>query len=292
MHAALRTRTVIVLFSLAFGLVAGWAAPAASAASPAPAKGAKFPAGSYLAKIVERGKLIVGTKYDLPMFSYQDPKTGQLDGFDVDLAKEFSKALFGDPGKIEFKEVVSRTRIPMLQEGVVDIVVASMTITKERMQQIDFSDVYFECGNTILVADKSPIRKLDDLSGKTITATKGSTSGDSVGTWFPTAKILFFDTVADSFEALKIGRADAMIQDETIERAMMSKGPGFRLLPGRLTYEPYGAGIQKGHPEFVEFVNKAINDVRASGRWKEIWKKNLGGEAPEPPGKLDVSKLR
>lgn len=288
MHIAVRTRTIVVLFSLAFGLVAGLATPAASAA---PAKEVKFPAGSYMAKIVERGKLIVGTKYDVPMFSYQDPKTGQVEGFDVDLAKEFSKALFGGPGKIEFKEVVSRTRIPMLQEGMVDIVVASMTITKERLQQIDFSDVYFESGNTILVADKSPIKKLDDLHGKTITATKGSTSGARVGTWFPTAKILFFDTPADNFEALKTGRADAMIQDETIERGMMSKGPGFRLLPGRMTYEPYGVGIRKGHLEFVEFLNKVINDVKASGRWKEIWKKNLGGDAPEPPAKLDVSKL-
>jgi putative glutamine transport system substrate-binding protein len=288
MHGALRTRTAVVLFSLAFGLVGGWATPAVSAE---PAKEAKFPASSYMAKIMERGKLIVGTKYDVPMFSYLDPKTGQVEGFDVDFAKEFSKALFGDPGKIEFKEVVSRTRIPMLQEGMVDIVVASMTITKERMQQIDFSDVYFESGNTILVADKSPIQKLEDLRGKTITATKGSTSGARVGAWFPTAKILFFDTPADNFEALKTGRADAMIQDETIERGMMSKAPGFRLLPGRMTYEPYGVGIRKGHLEFVEFLNKVINDVKASGRWKEIWKRNLGGDAPEPPGKLDVSKL-
>lgn len=270
------------------------AKPAAPPAQPAkPAAGApSFPPDSSMAKIVQRGKLLVGTKFDVPLYGYLNPKTNQVEGFDPDVAREIAKALFGDPSKVEFKQATSQARIPMLKEGVVDVVLATMTITKQRMQEIDFSHVYYESGQSVLVPQNSPIQKPEDVAGKTIAMVKGGTGEINLRKMFPTAKPLLFDTHGDSFEAVRTGRADGMWSDETILLGMLSKSPGFRIVPGRFTYEPYGVGIQKGRSDLVAFVNTVISDMKKSSRWKEIWRQNIGGEPPEPPAdKPDMDKL-
>jgi putative glutamine transport system substrate-binding protein len=258
------------------------AKPAAAPAQPA-ASAPSFPPDSSMAKIVQRGKLLVGIKYDVPLYGYLNPKTNQVEGFDAEIGREIARALFGDPTKVEFRQATSQARIPMLKEGVVDVVLATMTITKDRMKEIDFSHVYYESGQTVLVPENSPIKKPEDVAGKTIAMVKGGTGELNLRKLFPTARPLLFDTHGDSFEAVRTGRADGMWSDETILRGLMTKAPGFRMVPGRYTYEPYGVGIQKGHPEFVAFVNKVITDIKKSSRWKEIWRQTIGGEPPDPP---------
>jgi putative glutamine transport system substrate-binding protein len=253
---------------------------------------AKFPPDSYAAKIVQRGKLVAGVKYDVPLYGYLNPKTGELEGFEVDIAREIARALFGEPNRVEFKQTVARTRIPMLQEGVVDLVIATMTQTKERMNEIDFSDMYYLAGQAVLVPDKSPIKRLDDLHGKILTAAKGGTSDKTAREMFPDAKMLLFDTQAECFEALG-SRADAYVSDDSILQGMQKKAPGFRLLPTKLSFEPYAIGYKKGHPEFVAFVNTVFAQMKANGKWKELYLKNIGGEAPEvPPAKPEAQWLR
>jgi putative glutamine transport system substrate-binding protein len=105
-----------------------------------------------MAKIQQRGQLIVGVKYDTPPFGSLNPINNQVEGFDPDLARELARALFGDETKVRFDEAVSRNRIPFLQEDKVDVILSTMTITDERKQEIDFSKPYYLAGQSILVS--------------------------------------------------------------------------------------------------------------------------------------------
>lgn len=242
-----------------------------------------FPPGSYGAKVLERGKVIIGVRYDIPLYGFMNPKTGAVEGFEIDMGKELARALFGDPTKVEFRQVVSRTRIPMLQEGVVDVVIANLTQTKKRMEEIDFSDMYNLAGMQALVAEGSPIKSLADLKTATIAVAKGGTGEQTMRVVYPEAKLLLLDSHGDSFQALVSRRATAFVADDTTLQGMQEKLKGFRVVPERITFEPHAMGVAKGRPEFVAFLNAFIRDLKASGKWKEFYRKNIGDAPKEPP---------
>lgn len=267
-RSALRLLVAIVAFS-------GF--PAWAQAKPT------FPPGSYGEKVLQRGKVIVGVRYDIPLYGFQNPKTGAVEGFEIDMAKELARALFGDPSKVEFRQVVSRTRIPMLQEGVIDVVIANLTQTKKRMEEIDFTDMYNLSGQQALVPEASPIRTPSDLSTATIAVAKGGTAEQTMREMFPQAKLLLLDSHGDSFQALVSRRANAFVADDTTLQGMQEKLKGFRVIPDRLTFEPHAMGVAKGKPEFVAFLNTFIREFKTSGKWKEFYRKNIGDAGREPP---------
>src|SRR5690606_32458227 len=140
-----------------------------------------FAADSTMGKIKAAGQMTVGVKFDQPGFGLKDPATGDVDGFDVAIAKEIGKALGLDEDDIKFKEAISANRIPYLQEDKVDIVVATMTINAERKEQIEFSRPYYLAGQSILVKkENTSITKVEDLNGKTVCSVQGSTSEKNV----------------------------------------------------------------------------------------------------------------
>ncbi|HYC37039.1 MAG TPA: transporter substrate-binding domain-containing protein [Usitatibacter sp.] len=268
-------RTALTILAAAFALSA-WQA---LAQPPRP----DFPPGSYGDKVLKRGKVIIGVRYDIPLYGFQNPKTGAVEGFEVDMGKELARALFGDPSKVEFRQVVSRTRIPMLQEGVVDVVIANLTQTKKRMEEIDFTDMYNLAGMQALVPEASPIKALKDLNNATIAVAKGGTGEQHMRQAYPQAKLLLLDSHGDSFQALVSRRATVFVADDTTLQGMQEKLKGFRVIPERLTFEPHAMGVAKGRPEFVAFLNAFIRDFKASGKWKELYRKNVGDPVPEPP---------
>lgn len=134
-------------------------------------------ASNGLEAIKQRGKLVIGVKYDTKLFGLKDPASGKVEGFDIDIAKAVAKHIFGDETKLELKEVTSKTRITLLQNGDIDAIIATMTISDERKKQVDFSDVYFNAGQSLLVKKGSPITGLESLTPDTkVLAVKGSTS--------------------------------------------------------------------------------------------------------------------
>ena len=278
----------VVLCVLALALV-GCGGGTGAAPGGAPAKGAtlpSFPADSYMARIQQRGSLIVGVKYDTPPFGSLNPVTNQVEGFDADLARELAKALFGDEKKVQFVEAVSRNRIPFLQEDKVDVILSTMTITEERRQEIDFSEPYYIAGQSILVRKGSPIQSVNDLNGRTVASAQGSTSEQNVRERAPGANLLLFPAYAESLAALKDGRADAVSTDDTILMGMILKDPDLQMVGGLFTDEPYGAGVKKGRPEFLAFVNQVFDQLKTSGRWTELYRKHiapLSGFVAEPP---------
>jgi ABC-type amino acid transport substrate-binding protein len=248
-----------------------------------------YPAGSYMARVVQRGRLVAGVKQDQPLFGYLNPRTNKLEGFDVDVAKEVARALFNDPSesRLELKPVTSASRIPLLQEGGIDLVAATMTITEERKQQIDFSAVYYLAGQSLLVKKDSPATRIQDLdrADKTVCSATGSTSEQNLTRFAPNAQKVLFPGYADCVTALQQGRADAVTTDDIILAGFAAQDPSLRLVGGQFTQEPYGLGVNKGSAGFLEFVNGVLQAMKTSGRWKAIYTQWLGsiGPAPAPP---------
>jgi ABC-type amino acid transport substrate-binding protein len=269
--------------------LAALAACGQSSGSSAPAALPTFAASSYMAKIIQRGRLVAGVKQDQPLFGYLNPRTNQLEGFDVDIVKEIANALFPDhaANRLELKPVTSASRIPLLQEGGIDIIAATMTITDERKQQIDFSDVYYLAGQSLLVKKDSPTTKIQDLdkADKTVCSATGSTSEQNITKFAPSAQKVLFPGYADCVTALQQGRADAVSTDDIILAGFAAQDPSLKLVGGQFTQEPYGLGINKASTGFLEFVNGVVRTMKANGRWKAIYTQWLGsiGPAPDPP---------
>ncbi len=144
-----------------------------------PAPGA-MPAGSFMATIAARGRLIVGTSQDTLLFSSRNPFTGEVEGFDIDTARLVAQAIFGDPNKIQIVVIPNSARIPDVQKGTVDLVAETMTVNCARDKLVDFSTVYYDAGQRILVPSTSRAASLADLGGKTVCAAAGSTSIDAI----------------------------------------------------------------------------------------------------------------
>ncbi|CAH1213429.1 transporter substrate-binding domain-containing protein [Paenibacillus sp. JJ-223] len=230
-------------------------------------------------QIKERGKLIAGVKYDTKLFGLKDPSSGAVEGFDVDIAKALAKQILGDETKVELKEVTSKTRIPMLQNGDIDIIIATMTITDERKEQVDFSDVYFEAGQSLLVKNDSSITGLDSLGkGVKVLAVKGSTSAQNIREKAPDAEVLEYDNYQDAFTALKAGKGDALTTDNIILIGMQQSDNNYKLVGGNFTSEPYGMAIRKGDSAFVEEVNTLLKNMKDSGEYDALHEKWLGSK--------------
>lgn len=225
-----------------------------------------------LVKVIQqRGKIIVGVKYDTKPFGFID-KDQKLKGFDIDLSREIAKRVIGDANAVEFQQVTSSNRIFSLSSGTVDMIAATMTITPERQTIIDFSRPYFIAGQAIMVKKNSPIKTLKDLSGKRVIIVLGSTSEINIQQMVPDVKILGFRTYTDAFSALKAGRGDALTTDDTIIYGFLSEDSGFKVLNQRLTQEPYGIGFNKSKSTklFQEKVDAALQEIIADGTIRKI----------------------
>ena len=250
-----------------------------------PAPGA-MPAGSYMATIQKRGRLIAGVSADTLLLGSRNPLNGQIEGFDIDMLKAVSKAIFNDPDKIEYRVITTAQRIPALQDGSVDIVARAMTINCARWKQIDFSTEYYQAGQKVLVAKGSPARSMADLKGKRVCAPNGSTSMDKLRTFAGLIPV-GSDTHTGCLVLFQQGKVDAITGDDTILAGLAAQDPYASVVKAAaFTVEPYGLGVSKTHPEFVRFVNTVLAQMRTDGRWTkayDTWLKAALGPAPAPP---------
>lgn len=246
---------------------------------------AQAPEGTLLRKIQDRGKIIIGVKYDVPTFGYLNPQTNQLEGFDVDMGHAIAEYIFGDRNAVDYKEAISKNRIPYLKDGTVDVILSTMTINEERLKEIDFSVVYYVAGQSLLVPKNSPIKGLADLKGKKVGTVKGSTSEKNIREKAPEAEVSLFDKYADAVAAMEAGQADAVTTDDIILYGFQRHEPDkWQVVGGQFTKEPYGAGIAKGNTELLDAVNAVIKAMKADGRWAELYQKWISKDnVPAPP---------
>jgi polar amino acid transport system substrate-binding protein len=255
-----------------------------------PAPGA-MPAGSFMAKIKRRGHLIAGVNAAFLGFGYLNPFTGNIEGFEVDLARQVAKAIFGNPNDVVLKALTVPQRIPAVQDGDVDIVVDAETITCARRTKVDFSTVYYDAHQRLLVPLTSRARGLQDLGGKRVCATAQSAPITVIES-YPSHPIPVGKPQAiDCLVSLQEGRVDAISTDDSILEGFRAQDPYTKIVGPSLADVPYGMAISNHHPDFVRFVDGVLAQMRRNGAWKAIyqrWLSRLAGSSgvaslPAPP---------
>jgi len=224
-----------------------------------------------LQDIKQRGRLVAGVKYDVALFGELRPGATAPQGFETDLVRELAGRMLGDPDAVDWVRVDSASRIPALQDGDVDLVCATLTVTGERREQIEFSDPYFAAGQTLLVKEGSPIRSVDDLNGKRVSTTRGSTSAARIRSLAPGAKVQEYEGFSNAFMALQLGGADAMTSDNTILWGYAAQHDGFEMVGGLLTEESYAMGFKRESADLVAYVNAFLKDIRADGTYDRLY---------------------
>jgi glutamate transport system substrate-binding protein len=246
----------------------------------------EFEAGTTMAKLADKGSITIGTKFDQPLFGLRGP-SGEPEGFDVEIGKIIAAKLGIAPEDITWTETVSANREPFIQDGKVDIVVATYTINDERKQVVDFAGPYFEAGQTILVKeDNSDINGPDDLAGKTVCSAEGSTPAANIEEQYPEAKLELTDAYSNCLEPLRNDQVDAITTDNVILAGFVDQNEGeFKLVGEPFTEEPYGIGLKKGDDEFRAFINDVLEESYEDGSWEKAWEDTAGVvlETPEPP---------
>ncbi|KQS69816.1 glutamate ABC transporter substrate-binding protein [Modestobacter sp. Leaf380] len=248
-----------------------------------------FEAGTTMAEINEAGVLRVGTKIDQPGFGLANTE-GTPEGFDVEMAKIIAAELGLSEDQIEFTETVSANREPFIQNGQVDIVIATYTINDTRKQVVDFAGPYYEAGQDIMVASGNPegIEGPDDLAGLNVCSVEGSTPAENIRTNYPEATLTLYDVYSKCADDLLNGNVDAVTTDNVILTGLVAGNPdAFELVGNPFTEEPYGIGLTLGDTEFRDFLNDTLEQSFEDGSWEAAWDATAGaitGEpAPEPP---------
>ena len=236
-----------------------------------------------MAKIRARGYLIAGVDQSTYHFGYLNPLHGQIEGFDIDMVHAVAEAIFGNPNKVEFKAISDAERIPDVRSGAVDIVAHTMTINCARLQQVDFSTVYFDAGQRVLVLKNSRVKSLADLGGKRVCATAGSTSIANIKA-APSHPIpVAVPYWTDCLVLLQQGDVAAISTDDSILAGLAAQDPWTKIVGPRFTSEPYGLAISKQHPDFVRFVNAVLQQMRTDGQWAASYAHWVGTPVPAPP---------
>ena len=239
------------------------------------AAAAPSPAGK-LDDIKARGILIAGVKDSQPPFGYVDEKTNKIVGFEIDLMQALADRL---GVKLELKPVTSSTRIPMLAQGAVDIVAATMTHKKEREDQVDFSITYFMTGQKLLVKKGGGVNSAADLAGKKVASVKGSTSEQNVKKAQPGCTVISFETYPEAFLALKQGKVQAMTTDESILVGIKNGDDhpdNWEIVGEYISPEPYGFGLPENDSDFRDYVNLALMNMWETGEYQKIYDKWFG----------------
>lgn len=238
--------------------------------------------GAALAAIRERGVLRAGVKYDAPPFGSLDPVTNEVTGFDIDIVRGLAERILGDPNAVELVQVTSQNRIPQLQNGRIDLFAATATITPERLEEIDFSDVYYRAGQSLLVRTDSDIQSYEDLSGRTVCSVTGSTPEQTIRRLVPDVEVTLFETYPECLTSLQNNRVDAITTDNVLLAGLQQQDPqNLKLVGGLFTFEPYGMGIAQGNDDLREAVNDALREMEEDGAYAEIYQRWLNEPLPD-----------
>ncbi len=248
----------------------------------------QHPEGSTMAQLQAAGTMRVGTKFDQPGFGLKRATTGEVEGFDIEIARLVAEAI-GPDVDIEFIESPSAVREQLLENGDVDMVVATYTINDARKERVGFAGPYYVAGQDIMVPAGNPlgIQGVDDLNGKRVCSVSGSTSVENVREMAPQVQVTEFDVYSKCADAMGDGRIDAVSTDNTILLGLVEGSGGkYELVGNPFTTEPYGIGVRKDDVQYRNFINDILEDMYASGAWADAYERTLGrfvDEVPEPP---------
>jgi len=250
-------------------------------------------AGETMDKIEKTGKIKVGFREDSIPFAFIDPKVGKQVGFSVDMAGILAENLskyFGKKIEIEPITITTKTRIPMVVNGTVDIEMGSTTYTQEREDVVDFSLTFFFSETSFLVAKDSPIKTKKDLTGQRLGGARGTTNLKAIedqaaaGEYKP-KEIVTTEGHAQGFLALKTGKIDAYATDRSLLEGLRMKDEkpdAWRTVDFAIAYEPYGYLMRENDSDFRDFVNNTILWTIKTGKFYELYDKWMGPKGLVP----------
>jgi polar amino acid transport system substrate-binding protein len=233
---------------------------------------AKLPA--LPGEVKARKRWIVGVKCDVPPFGYIDVR-GENAGFDVEVAQWFARFAFGNSGRVSYECAPTPAREPLLTSQRVDLVISTFTYTADRDTRIDFSTPYFKAAGKLLVPNEGPIQRLNDIRGRRVSTTSGSIYARWMARCFPNTQVLTFDSFTNAFLALKQGRADAVMWDDTGMAPIAAAERSFKLTADTFLEAPYGIGIRQGHTQMKRWVDSRLELMRGRDRFVELLRNNI-----------------
>lgn len=222
-------------------------------------------------KIISSGKMRVGIILNSKPMTYSD-SNGNPTGFEIDLAREIAKRLIGANAQVEFIPVTNNDRIEAVNNGTVDMVIATMTINDYRKISVYFSKPYYLAAQTIMVRGNSDIKTVSDLNNRKIGTVTGTTSEQSLRHFAPYAVPARQKSFIENVRDVKAGNADALIQDDVLILGYMKDNPGYRMFSQKLTVEPYGIAFKKSPDSqiLMKHVDMILDDLKDDGTLNKL----------------------
>ena len=250
-----------------------------------PAQEANFEAGTTMAALNAAQKITIGTKFDQPLFGLKG-LSGAPEGFDVEIAKIIVDELDIPDGKITWIETPSAIREEKIQQGGVDMVAATYTISTTRKERVSFAGPYYVAGQDLMVKkDNTTVTGPESLkpAKARVCSVSGSTPAERVKPYIDASQLVLFDVYSKCADALRNNQVDVVTTDNVILLGLIDQSGGAYKLVGKpFTTEPYGIGIKKGDVKFCEFINSTLQKAVTDGRYQAAWDRTAGKVAAAP----------
>ena len=263
--AVLALAAVAALATFGGSAAAHEAGPAAKAQKPLP----KLPGN-----IRQRKRFNIGIKCDSPPFGFIDVR-GQNAGFDVEIARWFSRFAFGKANRVSFTCLTTPAREPALTSDRVDMVIATFTYTADRDTRIDFSRAYYKATGRILVPNAAPNSYVSQLAGKTVATTTGSIYDRWMKNCFKDTKVVATDSFTNALLEFRNGRADALMWDDTVLLGIATMDRSLKLTDDTFLFLPYGIGIKQGNTALKRWVDSRLNVMKKRDTFNTILKNSV-----------------
>lgn len=239
--------------------------------------------------IVERGRLIVGVSQSMNQLGFRDPVSGEMAGFEVDIAHEIARDIFGDPDRLDFRYVDGIDREQALYDGDVDLIIRSMSVTRARQTTLEFSAPYLSVSPRLLVNRDSGIRSEDDLADRTVCTAQNTTSAQTVAQDIPHGRLLLTRTWPDCLMAMQHGQVDAVYSDSPILSGLRAQDPNTEMMGTSDHTDGYGVAVApqtvRDTSGLVRQVNATLERMRGDGSWSasyDRWLAPYMGSGTQP----------
>ncbi|MFD5434459.1 glutamate ABC transporter substrate-binding protein [Kitasatospora sp. NPDC127067] len=232
--------------------------------------------GPAVKAVKARRSLVIGVDQNSYRWGARNPNTGQIEGFDIDLARAIGAAVMGDPDKVVLKPVATADRIDAIKKGRVDLIVRTMTINCKRMEDVAFSKPYFNISQRVLVPKSSPAKNIDDaIKDKAVCAADGSTALTVVKERKTARQVVTVENQLDCLVLMQLGKVDATMTDNGLAAGQAAQDQTVRIVDGEAQPEVIGVAMLKDSTDLTARVNQVLADYYARGDWTRSYERWL-----------------
>ncbi|MFG3225555.1 glutamate ABC transporter substrate-binding protein [Kitasatospora sp. NPDC048194] len=224
--------------------------------------------GRAVKAIKAKHSLVIGVDQNSYRWGSRNPNTGQIEGFDIDLARAIGTAIMGNQGQVVLKPVATADRVDAVKNGRVDLIVRTMTVTCDRMKDVAFSTPYFSISQRVLVPKASPATNLDDaINGHRACAAKGSTAASVLDAKKTAKQVVTVENQLDCLVLMQLGKVDATMTDDGLAAGQAAQDQTVRIVDGDTQPAVIGIAMLKTSPDLTARVNQVLADYHAGGEW-------------------------